>query len=213
MKASTPLGRRALSHEHALLLSSCQVFSPHLLISPPRKYHELLINTNKILIAAVNGPGIGYGTSSIALFDLVYAVPEAYFFTPFVKWGLCAEACSSVTFARIMGRQKAAALLLADERLSAQELERAGLITKIIPRDNFLPDVMKIAHRIARLPPRSLAFNKELMMKPLKQALLDANEAELAGLKMRARDQEPKNAIAAFTVEQERKRKTKAARL
>ncbi|KEF59497.1 uncharacterized protein A1O9_04341 [Exophiala aquamarina CBS 119918] len=170
------------------------------------KYHELIINTNKILIAAVNGPGVGYGASSIALFDLVYAVPDAYFFTPFVKWGLCAEACSSVTFARSMGRQKAAALLLADERVSAHELERAGLITKIIPSENFLPDVLKVAHRIARLPPRSLAFNKELMMRPLKQELLDANEAEVAGLKMRFRDSEPKDAIRAFVLSQEQKK-------
>ncbi|KAK5056118.1 hypothetical protein LTR84_012671 [Exophiala bonariae] len=176
------------------------------------KYHELLINTNKILIAAVNGPGIGYGTSSIALFDLVYAVPEAYFFTPFVKWGLCAEACSSVTFSRIMGRQKAAALLLADERLTAAELERAGLITKIIPARNFIPDVLRIAQRIARLPPRSLAFNKELMMKPLKQELLGANEAELAGLRLRAADSEPGNAMKAFVLDQERKRKEKTAK-
>lgn len=112
-----------------------------------------------------------------------------------------------------MGRQKAAALLLADERLTADELERAGLITKIIPAANFMPDVLKIAHRIARLPPRALAFNKELMMKPLKQELIDANEAELAGLRMRARDSEPLEAMKAFTLEQETKRKEKAAKL
>lgn len=205
MKVSTPLGKlcfpsQTTLHPRLPLLSAWLTF-------PPRKYHELIINTNKILIAAVNGPGIGYGTSSIALFDLVYAVPDAYFFTPFVKWGLCAEACSSVTFARTMGRQKAAALLLADERLSAQELEQAGLITKIISSDNFLPDVLKIAHRIARLPPRSLAFNKELMMNPLKQELLDANRAEMVGLRMRSRDQEPKDAIRAFAVSQEEKKK------
>lgn len=178
-----------------------------------RKYHELVINTNKILIAAVNGPGIGYGTSSIALFDLIYAVPEAYFFTPFVKWGLCAEACSSITFTRAMGRQKAAALLLADERLSAQELEQAGLITKIILSENFLPEVLKVASHIAQLPPRSLAFNKELMMKPLKQELLDANRAEMAGLRLRSRDQEPKDAIRAFAVSQAAKKATGKARL
>lgn len=46
----------------------------------------MLIDCEKVTIAAVNGPGAGYGTSSLALFDLVYAVPNAYFFTPFVKW-------------------------------------------------------------------------------------------------------------------------------
>jgi peroxisomal 3,2-trans-enoyl-CoA isomerase len=46
--------------------------------------NKLLIESEKILIAAVNGPAAGYGVSSLALFDLVYSVPDAYFFTPFV---------------------------------------------------------------------------------------------------------------------------------
>lgn len=49
-----------------------------------RQTHRLLINSDKVLIAAVNGSAVGYGTSSIALFDLVYSVPDAIFFTPFV---------------------------------------------------------------------------------------------------------------------------------
>jgi Delta3-Delta2-enoyl-CoA isomerase len=97
----------------------------------------------------VNGPAAGYGTSSIALFDLVYAVPDAYFFTPFVKWGLCCEGCSSVTFSRIMGYQKAASLILAGDRLTAQELDNAGLITKILPKETFMNDVLTIARKIA----------------------------------------------------------------
>ncbi len=80
-------------------------------------------------------------------------MPEAYFFTPFVKWGLCAEACSSVTFMRIMGRQKAAAMILAGERMTAKELSDAGLVTKVLPKENFVDEVLKIAKRINAQPP------------------------------------------------------------
>ncbi|KAK4940132.1 hypothetical protein LTR10_019667 [Elasticomyces elasticus] len=173
-------------------------------------YHKTLISTDKVLVAAVNGPAVGYGTSSIALFDLVYSVPEAFFFTPFVKWGLCAEACSSFTFAHILGRQKASALILADERMTAAELERAGLITKIIPAENLSQEVMQIAGRIAKLPANALRFNKGLLMRPYRDALLKANEIELAGLKERARTQEAKDAIQAFAQQQESKKKTRA---
>ena len=55
--------------------------------SPFHTLVRLLTLSPKILIAAVNGPAAGFGTSSLALYDLVYSVPGAYFFTPFVKVG------------------------------------------------------------------------------------------------------------------------------
>ena len=175
--------------------------------------HELLINADKVLIAAVNGPAVGWGNSCLALFDLVYSVPDAYFFTPFVKWGLCAEACSSVTFARLMGRQKAAAIILAGERMTAKELESLGLITKILPKDNFMAQVLEIARRIAKQPAGSLAFNKQLMMIRYRAELLAANERECEGLRQRGRTSEPREAIKAFEREQGAKRKDKESKL
>jgi peroxisomal 3,2-trans-enoyl-CoA isomerase len=115
-----------------------------------------MINTSKVLVAAVNGPAVGWGVSSLSLFDLVYSVPGLQYLTPFVKWGMCAEGCSSVTFSRIMGRQKAAALILGGEKMSAEELEAAGLITKILPKDDFRENVLNIARRVVAQPPNAL---------------------------------------------------------
>lgn len=125
------------------------------------------------------------------------------------KWGLCAEACSSVTFQRIMGRQKAASLILAGEKMTAQEMESAGFISKILPKENFMDDVLGIARRVAAQPPGAVRFNKNLMMEPIRADLLAANERECQGLRERARSMEPREAIAAFKVEQEEKRKAK----
>lgn len=175
--------------------------------------HEQIINTNKVVISAVNGPAPGWGTSSLALSDMVYAAPDALFFTPFVQWGLCAEGCSSLTFMRIMGRQKASALILGGQRMTAQELESAGLVTKILPKENFLGEVLNIAQGIAKLPPNSLKTNKELMMRTLRQELLDANRIELELLKKQTRGKESLDAIAGFAAETEKRRKEKAAKL
>ncbi|KAL2850304.1 ClpP/crotonase-like domain-containing protein [Aspergillus pseudoustus] len=141
--------------------------------------NKLMINCPKITIAAVNGPGVGYGASSIALFDLVYMVSDAYFFTPFVKWGLCAEACSSFTFPSILGRQRASHMILAGGRITAKELELAGLVSKLIPRQNFWQNVLDMAVSLARQPQEVLAANKRLLSVFWKQKLLDANEQEL----------------------------------
>ena len=73
---------------------------------------DVLITFPKILIAAVNGPALGFACSMLALFDFVYSVEDAWFETPFMKLALCAEACSSITFPRIMGTQKASEMLV-----------------------------------------------------------------------------------------------------
>lgn len=169
-----------------------------------------MINSNKILVAAVNGPAPGWGTTSLALADLVYASPSAVFFTPFVKLGLSAEACSSITFPKIMGRQKAASLLLAGDTMTATELETAGLITKVLPKHDFLENVLDICYRIANQPPESLRANKSLLMRTPRQELLDVNEAELKALRTRARSPEALSAVDAFLSDQERKKKAKA---
>jgi peroxisomal 3,2-trans-enoyl-CoA isomerase len=76
-----------------------------------------MINFPKLLIGAVNGKArikmigcyssvallghcIGFGTTTLALCDVVYSVPEATYSTPFMKLGFCAEGCSSVLFPR-----------------------------------------------------------------------------------------------------------------
>lgn len=168
--------------------------------------HEVIINNPKVIIAAVNGPAIGYGMTSIALCDLVYSVPDAIFFAPFVKLAIAAEACSSVSFTRAMGRQKAAAVLLAGERMTAQELESAGFLTKILPKDGFMDEVMKIARRVAASPQGGLEVNKKLMMEPIRAELLAANERECQALRERCRTNEPLEAVRAFEKEQKEKK-------
>lgn len=172
--------------------------------------HKNLIMSNKVLISAVNGPAPGWGTSSLALTDLVYSTPDAFFFTPFVQWGLCAEACSSHTFKTIMGRQKASALILAGQRMTAQELESAGLITKILPKESFLEDVLKVARDMIKLPAETLKVNKELMMRGTREQLLVVNDMELETLRKQARGEESRTAIATFAEAQARKKRERS---
>lgn len=184
-------------------------------ISALSAIHEILIATPKITIAAVNGPAPGWGTSSLALHDLVYASPDAIFFTPFAQWGVCAEGTSSYMFTRVMGRQKAAGLILSGARMTAAELESAGLVTKVLGKEAFWEDVLGVAGRMVKLPEKSLAMNKELMMRhggdarDLRTVLREVNRVECEELRALAGAQESKTAIEAFVREQEQRKKEK----
>jgi peroxisomal 3,2-trans-enoyl-CoA isomerase len=187
---------------------------PSMSFAPGSDFHTLnktLIQCEKILIAAVNGPAAGYGLSSLALFDLVYAVPNAYFFAPFVKWGMAAEGASSYAFPKLMGHQKASALFLTGDRISATEAESLGILSGILPKADFLQSVTAIATRIAQSPQGALRTTKALMRQPVRQNLLDANDRECAIIHAeRFGSDEYVEAIKQFRVEQERKREGKA---
>ncbi|KIV97764.1 hypothetical protein PV10_01472 [Exophiala mesophila] len=176
-----------------------------------RALNRLLILTDKILIAAVNGPAVGYGVTSLGLFDLVYSVPDAYFFTPFVKWGMTTEGCSSITFPRMMGHQKAALLCLAGDRIDANEASGLGLVSKVLPNDGFLNSVLGIANNVAKSSPGSLATTKRLMKTMSVQDLLDANDRECEAFeKERIPSGDLELAIKTFAEEQKEKQKAKS---
>jgi peroxisomal 3,2-trans-enoyl-CoA isomerase len=106
-----------------------------------------------------------------------------------------------------MGHQKASSLILAGDRLTAQELENAGLISKILPKEKFMDNVLGIARRIADFPSEALKFNKNLMMRPVRSLLLEANNVECEGLRKRVTSPESQKAAETFALEQARKRK------
>lgn len=109
-----------------------------------------------------------------------------------------------------MGRQKAASLLLGCDTMTAAELETTGLITKVLPRHDFLQSVLEICYRIAKQPPEAPQCNKYLLMRTSRQELLDVDEAELKTLRTRARSAEALWAVDAFLSDQECKKKPKS---
>lgn len=149
--------------------------------APGADFHQLnkaMILAEKLLIAAVNGPAVGYGATSLALFDLVYSVPDAYFFHPVCEMGMVPEAASSVSFLRLMGHQRAALLCLTGERILAPEAKELGLVSKILPAEGFLKQVGEIASALARSPTGSLLVTKQLIKQTAIKDLLEANNQE-----------------------------------
>lgn len=143
------------------------------------------IDFPKILIAFVNGPAVGISVSTLALFDAVYASSSSTFSLPFTRTAQSAEGCSSFVFPMLMGPLHAKDLLLFGRKLTAEQAEQRGLVTRIIQHDQFQDEIDKICSDILSLPRGSLLTSKTLIQKWNKDFLHQVNHHEVEILKQR----------------------------
>ena len=114
----------------------------------------------KPLIAAVNGAAIGVGTTMLMHCDLIVAARSARFVMPFTSLGLVPEAASSLLFPRLLGNQRASALLLLGEPLDAPTAHEWGLVNRVVTAENLVEETEKLARQIAAKPPATVAAGK-----------------------------------------------------
>jgi enoyl-CoA hydratase/carnithine racemase len=127
-----------------------------------RFIHTVLAGT-KPLIAAVNGPAVGIGTTLLLHCDLVYAGDNARFILPFASLGLLPEFASSYTLPRIAGHHRAAEMLLLGEPFDAQRALAAGFVNHVLPPAATLPAARAAADRICALPEKSVRLTRALL--------------------------------------------------
>lgn len=129
----------------------------------------------KVLIALVQGNCVGIGVVICALCDLVYATESAQFWLPFSQLGLCAEGGSSWTLPQLVGRNKAAEMLLFGERLNGEAAVRHGLAASLVGN---VQEFWTRMEQNAKLPTASLMASKRLLLEPWRQQLLDVVKEE-----------------------------------
>jgi len=113
-----------------------------------------------------------------------------------------------LTFPAILGYQKAAAMLIAGEQMTAEDLFIAGLVTKVVPADGFLDRVMEIAERMAGYSQSAIYMTRELLRRKLRVELHEANLREVQALRERNANNDALPNIIAF-IEERRAKKAK----
>jgi 2-(1,2-epoxy-1,2-dihydrophenyl)acetyl-CoA isomerase len=98
-----------------------------------------------LLVAAVNGPAVGFGAEMTLACDVRFASEEAYFMFPELSRGLYFTNATLELLPALAGSSRACELLLAGERWSATEAMAAGFVSRVMPGDQLLP----AAHRFA----------------------------------------------------------------
>ena len=122
-----------------------------------------LSSLSKPLVGAVNGAAIGVGTTMLAHADLVIAARSARFVMPFTSLGLVPEAASSLLFPRLVGHQRASALLLLGEAMDAATAREWGFVNQVVDDDALMVTARGIANRLAALPPTAVRQTKQLI--------------------------------------------------
>lgn len=117
----------------------------------------------KPLILAINGLGLGIGTTIIGFAELVFMAADAKLKCPFTSLGVAPEAASSLLFPKLLGHQQAAWVLLSAEWISAAEAEKAGLVWKVTEPEELMDVTMAHATKLAAMPISSLVAVKSTM--------------------------------------------------
>ncbi|WCO02187.1 enoyl-CoA hydratase-related protein [Psychroserpens ponticola] len=116
----------------------------------------------KPIIAAVNGVAAGAGANIALACDIVVAHEKVSFIQAFSLIGLVPDSGGTFFLPRLIGFQKALALAMLGDKISAGDAEKMGMIYKILPLENFEKEVNKLALKLANMPTKALGFIKEL---------------------------------------------------
>ncbi|MFB3060645.1 MAG: enoyl-CoA hydratase-related protein [Candidatus Binatia bacterium] len=144
------------------------------------KYNPIILrlrDTEKIVLAAVNGIAAGAGCNLALACDLRIASEEARFIQAFVKVGLAPDCGGSFFLPRLVGLSKAMELFLLGEPLDAREALRIGLVAKVVSSNQLPETAREMAEKLAR-GPRSIGLIKRAVNRTLKVELENQLEYE-----------------------------------
>lgn len=156
-----------------------------------------VVDFTKPLIAAVEGPAVGIGTTILLHCDLAVAHRGTTFSMPFVNLGLCPEAASSVLLPKIMGHARAAELLMLGDPFDAATALAYGLVNRVVDGD-VRAEARALATRLAAKPPASVRLTKELMRKGEREMLHRVMQEEAMLFAGRLGSPEAQEAFGAF---------------
>lgn len=142
---------------------------------------ERIRTIEKPIIAAVNGVAAGAGANIALACDIVVASETASFIQAFSKIGLIPDSAGTFFLPRLIGFQKASALMMLGDKVSAKDAEQLGMLYKVFSVETFHEEVNALGIQLAQMPTKALGLTKRLLNQSLTHNLREqlAMESDL----------------------------------
>jgi len=135
-------------------------------------------NVEKPVIAAVNGVAAGAGANIALACDIVLAADSASFIQAFSKIALIPDSGGTYFLPRLVGMQRAAALMMTGEKVMAADAVTMGMIYKSYADDVFEMESRKMAQQLAQMPTKGIGLTKRLLNKTFGNSLEEQLQME-----------------------------------
>jgi 2-(1,2-epoxy-1,2-dihydrophenyl)acetyl-CoA isomerase len=164
-------------------------------------YNPIVTTIRKLakpVVAVVNGVAAGAGANIALCCDVVVATQSASFIQAFSKIGLIPDSGGTYFLPKLIGFQKASALMMLGEKISAVAAHEMGMIYKYFPDENFIAEAEKIALTLAELPTMGLAFTKQALNLSFQQNFEEQLKTEDALQQKAAATEDFKEGVQSF---------------
>ena len=161
-------------------------------------FPEKVIQFAKPMIAAINGPAVGWGFTMPLICDIRLAAREAEFSAAFVKVGVTPEFGSAFLLPRIVGLGRAMELVLTCRTFGPQEALAMGLVSEVLDQDRLVPRALGLAAEIAGRPGPAVRMAKEILRRGAETPLGDLLETEMEFFRRAMRTPEHGAAVKAM---------------
>lgn len=166
-----------------------------------QNYHPLITELKNLpmpTIVAINGAVAGAGMSLACAFDIAIAARDAYFLQAFINIALVPDAGSTYFLPRMVGRARAAAMMMTGEPLPAERALEFGIISEITEPDDLIPRARNIAGKLAAMPTQALFSIRKLLDSSENNTLAKQLEAEAIAQQAAGHSRDFMEGITAF---------------
>ncbi|NCT74971.1 MAG: 2-(1,2-epoxy-1,2-dihydrophenyl)acetyl-CoA isomerase [Chitinophagaceae bacterium] len=164
-------------------------------------YNPVIIRIRELekpVVAAVNGVAAGAGANIALCCDIVVAAQSASFIQAFSKIGLIPDSGGTFFLPKLIGWQRASAIMMLGDKVDAPKAEQWGMIYRSISDEQYLTEAWQIAQTLAGMPTMGLAFTKRALQWAFTHTMYEQLQNEDKLQQRAAQTNDFKEGVAAF---------------